>query len=139
MLDIDVFLYVAENALLVQKWFPRIFLPEMSQGLVFDLVDLQDCICPAPIMPDLSLIHIAEIDQVRAEGVRGRARRVRLDQNPAYNAPLIPLDWLCSREFCTSLSCTLLHPEQCPGADPAKTHIFVINKLILAMSRGVWD
>ena len=129
----------SERALCLEEWYPRIYLPEEDLGRVYGVVPVSNIICPAPVMPDISLVHVAELEHVQEEGLRGKARKERLQGNPKFRPPLIPKHWLCPREKCNSFACLQLHKQQYPGADLKRTHIYVLNLLLVAMSRGTWD
>ena len=131
--------------------FPRLYLPEYDLDAQFDVILVRDIIAPAPICPDLSLMHYSPADEAAARepaqraGSRQRQQQRReerqrlLQQEPNLNHPFIPSKFRCPTKGCRRKRCTMLHPKQFAGADMDRTHLKVVNLLHFEMSRGVWN
>ena len=84
----------------LNKYYPRLFLPGIgstNRGASWDLVPVQDIICPAPISPDVSIIHIDAETEARARQLQGPDRRKFLLEFPPFWEPYLPTAHQCKK------------------------------------------
>jgi hypothetical protein len=126
---------------IMDRRFPRLYLPEHHLGQEYEVVPLNKILGPAPMTKDVSVIHYTAAQEADRLELAGEEREAFLEEHGEYNEPLIPVEWNCENftgDSCRNAACTKLHENQMSGADQARTQLCVVNLLVLGMSRGVW-